>query len=156
MTEISVGKSVGTDLKPYDDDMEFKDRPDPRVMDIIIDSQSRDEQAKCCIDRVSHGDITPGRAESSLIPLFFLRRISPFPPANCAFRLSCCCKFNCIGYEKVARYQRIENTTEDEVLFSVIVASNTYQDAVLRRRSVRPKFEAGELDYLHEILDNQS
>ena len=44
MAEVTVGKSVGTDLEPDDDSMDFGDGADERMMNEFVHRQARDEK----------------------------------------------------------------------------------------------------------------
>ena len=69
--------------------------------------------------------------------------------------MSCCGRLDDVCDKQVARYEEEQGRSENEVLLSIIMASNAYENAVLLNVS-SIQLEVREFAHLSEVLDHQS
>ena len=137
MTKISIGECIRAILQPDDYRMDLRYRPDHRMMDIFVYDICRHEKTESCVDSVRPSNAQPSRMESLTglsVMVIFRGIVISFHLANGSLGLLGCCKFDDVGDEEMARDKRVEDSTEEQVLSSVVVAANANQESVRNLR----------------------
>ena len=132
MTEVAVCQSVRTNLEPDDDGMYFRNGANERMMDSAIHGDTCDEEATGCIDAMDPSNNKPYGPEvfSSLCAIWRILGI-PLGTTKRTLGLVCGGKLNDVGDKEMTRNQQVENKAKNDVLSTIIMATDTYENSIL-------------------------
>lgn len=126
------------------------------MMDGEINDNGCYQQAQCGIDAMSPSNQLPCGLKFSTV--LVCRCLSPIPLLriyNRRLGMLCCGEFDKICSEEMAWYEEVEDRSKDEILAAVVMASYTYEYAVLLK-SARALQKHRQSNHLVEILNHQS
>ena len=113
--------------------MYFANGANERMMNEIVHREASDEEAKSGIDPMDPSNDKPCSSETfgRLCTVWkVLRR--PLGTAKCAFGLMCGGKLDDVGDEEMARNDQVEDKAKKDVLSTIVVAADTYENSILK------------------------
>ena len=136
MAQIAVGEGVRGTLEEDNDGMEFAEGADAWVVDVVVDVLCRDVEIGDGVDAVEEGDNIPRRVELTQRGGVFGGRVLVLvlfggDALVGAVGLPGSGELNQVGDEEMGRNQEVEEQAGDDIGAAVVVAAETYEDAIL-------------------------